>query len=242
MNLLQIITNIGELWSTYWRIFLLEGVKNTLILTTIAVVLGVLLGTLVAMAKMSKSKLVRFLISIYIEIIRGTPILLQLYIFYFVLPELLPVLNLSSFMWVAIALCINSSAYVSEVIRSGIQAVDKGQTEAARSLGLSEKQTMSKIILPQAVRNILPALGNEFIMILKETSLASTFYLGDLMTSYHLVKGATFLGFEALIIVGAIYFSLTYPLSKIVGHFEKKMSTDKSYKKRKRSLMNGGKT
>ena len=223
MNLLQIITNIGELWSTYWRIFLLEGVKNTLILTTIAVVLGVALGTLVAMAKMSRSKLVRFLISIYIEIIRGTPILLQLYIFYFVLPELLPFLDLSSFMWVAIALCINSSAYVSEVIRSGIQAVDKGQMEAARCLGLSERQAMTKIILPQAVRNILPALGNEFIMILKETSLASTFFLGDLMTSYHLVKGATFLGFEALIIVGIIYFVLNFVLSRLVLVMERRL-------------------
>lgn len=234
MDLLQIITNIGELWSTYWRIFLFEGVKNTLILTIIAVVLGVLLGTLVAMAKMSKSRIVRFLISIYIEIIRGTPILLQLYIFYFVLPELMPFLNLSSFMWVAIALCINSSAYVSEVIRSGIQAVDRGQTEAARCLGFSERQTMTRIILPQAVRNILPALGNEFIMILKETSLASTFFLGDLMTSYLKVKGATYLGFETLIIVGIIYFLLTFPLSKLVAHFEKKMSTEQNYKKRTR--------
>lgn len=234
MDLLQVFTNIGELWSTYWRIFLLEGVKNTLILTVIAVVLGVALGTIVAILKMSKSRILRFLISIYIEIIRGTPILLQLYIFYFVLPELMPFLNLSSFMWVAIALCINSSAYVSEVIRSGIQAVDKGQMEAARCLGLSESQAMTKIILPQAVRNILPALGNEFIMILKETSLASTFFLGDLMTSYLKVKGATYLGFEALIIVGIIYFLLTFPLSKLVAYFEKKMSTDKNYKNRKK--------
>ncbi len=234
MNLLQIITNIGELWSTYWRIFLLEGVKNTLILTTIAVVLGVLLGTLVAMAKMSRSKLVRFLISIYIEIIRGTPILLQLYIFYFVLPELLPVLNLSSFMWVAIALCINSSAYVSEVIRSGIQAVDKGQTEAARSLGLSESQTMMKIILPQAIRNILPALGNEFIMMLKETSLASTFFLYDLMTVCNVVKGAEYLTIEPMTIVAIIYLCMTYPLSKVVEHFEKRMKNPNSYKNRKK--------
>ena len=218
----------------------MTGITSALILTLIAVSLGVLLGTVVAMLKMSRSKIVRFLISIYIEIIRGTPILLQLYVFYFVLPELLPFLKLSSFMWVAIALCINSSAYVSEVIRSGIQAVDKGQTEAARSLGLSQHQTMMKIILPQAVRNILPALGNEFIMILKETSLASTFFLGDLMTSYLLVKGATYLGFETLIIVGAIYFLLTFPLSKLVAHFEKKMSTEKVYKKRKRKLMTGG--
>ena len=237
MDLLQIITNVGELWSTYWRIFLFEGVRNTLILTIIAVVLGVALGTLVAMAKMSKSKLVRFLISIYIEIIRGTPILLQLYIFYFVLPELMPFLNLSSFMWVAIALCINSSAYVSEVIRSGIQAVDRGQMEAARCLGLSERQAMTKIILPQAVRNILPALGNEFIMILKETSLASTFFLGDLMTSHKIVSGATYLQLESLIIVGAIYLCITFPLSKLVEWFEKKMSNEKSYKRHKRAKL-----
>ena len=234
MDFLQILTNISELWSQYWQLFLFEGVKNTLILTSIAVVLGVAIGTLVAMAKMSRLWISRFLVSIYIEIIRGTPILLQLYIFYFVLPELLPFLDLSPFMWVAIALCINSSAYVSEVIRSGIQAVDKGQTEAARCLGMSQKQTMTKIILPQAIRNILPALGNEFIMILKETSLASTFFLGDLMTSYLKVKGATYLGFETLIIVGIIYFVLTFPLSKLVAHFEKKMSTEQNYKNRKR--------
>ena len=241
MDLLQILTNVSELWSKYWQLFLFEGVKNTLILTLIAVTLGVLLGTLVAMAKMSRFWPLRFLISIYIEIIRGTPILLQLYIFYFVLPELLPFLNLSGFLWVAIALCINSSAYVSEVIRSGIQAVDKGQTEAARSLGLSKSQTMIKIVLPQAVRNILPALGNEFIMILKETSLASTFFLGDLMTSYSIVKGVTYLTLEPMTIVAIIYLCMTFPLSKIVERFEKKMAKPNSYKKRNKKLMNGGK-
>ena len=236
LNLMQVLRNVCTLWCSYWQVFLFEGVKNTLILTSIAVILGVAIGTLVAMAKMSRFCVLRFLISIYIEIIRGTPILLQLYIFYFVLPELMPLLNLSGFLWVAIALCINSSAYVSEVIRSGIQAVDKGQTEAARCLGLSQKETMLRIILPQAVRNILPALGNEFIMILKETSLASTFFLGDLMTSYLLVKGATHLGFETLIIVGILYFLLTFPLSKLVGAFEKKLSGEKSYKKHKEVL------
>ena len=241
MDFSNIGNNIVKLLSQYWKVFLFDGLSNTLLLTLIAVCFGVALGSLVALCKMSKFWPLRALISVYIEVIRGTPILLQLYIFYFVIPQMLPFLRLSPFMWVAIALCINSSAYVSEVIRSGIQAVDKGQTEAARSLGLSSSQTMWKIIMPQAVRNILPALGNEFIMILKETSLASTFYLGDLMTSYHLVKGATFLGFEALIIVGIIYFCLTYPLSKVVGHFEKKMSSDKSYKKRKRKLNAGGK-
>lgn len=241
MNFEAIGTNIVKLWSKYWQVFLLEGLSTTLKLTTIAVILGVLLGTLVAIAKMSKSRIIRFLITVYIEVIRGTPILLQLYIFVFALPSLIPI-KLSYFTWTAIALCINSSAYVSEVIRSGIQAVDKGQSEAARSLGLNERQTMTKIILPQAIKNILPALGNEFIMILKETSLASTFFVGDLMTSYLTVKGATYLGFECLLIVGMIYLCVTFPLSKLVAWFEKKMSTDKAYKKRTlRSAIFGGK-
>ena len=235
MDFVRTFNNILMLLRDYWQVYLLEGVKTTLIFTCIAVTLGVLLGTVVAMLKMSKSKILQFIISVYIEVIRGTPILLQLYIFYFVLPELLPFLDLSSFMWVAIAMCINSSAYVSEIIRSGIQAVDKGQTEAARSLGMNKTQTMTKIVLPQAIRNILPALGNEFIMILKETSLASTFFLGDLMTSHKTVAGATYLQLESLFIVGTIYLCITFPLSKLVGWFEKRMSTEKSYKKHKRT-------
>ena len=226
--------NICRLMEEYWHVFLIQGVKNTLILTAISVAMGTILGSFVALLKMSRYRIVRFLISVYIEVIRGTPILLQLFLFYFVVPQLLPFLDLSQFMWIAIALCVNSAAYVSEVIRSGIQAVDKGQTEAARSLGLSQSQTMAKIVMPQAIRNILPALGNEFIMMLKETSLASTFFLGDLMTSYLIVKGATYLTLEPLMIVAVIYLCLTFPLSKIVEHFEKKMSSDKVYKKRKK--------
>ena len=244
MNFEQMLSNIIMLLQKYWRVYLIQGVVTTLECTCIAVVLGVILGTVVAMGKMSRFKILRFLVSIYIEVIRGTPILLQLYIFYFVLPELLTFLDLSSFMWVAIAMCVNSGAYVSEVIRSGIQAVDKGQAEAARSLGLSKSQTMMKIVLPQAVRNILPALGNEFIMILKETSLASTFFLGDLMTSHKTVAGATYLQMESLIIVGMIYLCITFPLSKVVGHFEKRMANPnsfRSHKNRQRKIKAGGK-
>ena len=215
--------NIVKLWTNYWHIYLIEGVLNTLKLTCFAVVLGTFLGIFVAMAKMSKSKIVRFLITLYIEIIRGTPLLLQLYIFYFVLPTVLPVFDFSPFTWVAISLCINSSAYVSEIFRSGIQSVDKGQTEAARSLGLTQTQTMTKIVMPQAVKNILPALGNEFIMMIKETSLASTFFIGDLMTAHLKIKGATYLMLESLIITGIIYLCMTYPLSKLVEAFERKM-------------------
>ena len=234
MDFSQMFQNIVMLIKEYWHIYLLEGVSVTLELTVIAVLIGTILGSFVAMLKMSRFKIIRFFASVYIEIIRGTPILLQLYIFYFVLPELLPFLDFSDFTWVAIALSINSAAYVSEVIRSGIQAVDKGQTEASRSLGLSASQTMISIILPQAIRNILPALGNEFIMILKETSLASTFFIGDLMTAHKVVNGANFLPLESLTIVGCIYLCLTFPLSKLVAWFERKMSTDKSYRPNKR--------
>lgn len=246
MDFSLFLPNMAKLWSEYWKLFLFTGLKNTLILTCISVALGTVIGTLVAMLKMSRFKVVRFLISVYIEVIRGTPILLQLFVFYFVLPNILTFLKLSQFMWVSIALCINSSAYVSEVIRSGIQAVDKGQAEAARSLGLSQRQTMRKIILPQAVRNILPALGNEFIMMLKETSLASTFFLGDLMTSCQVVKGATYLTLEPMTITGLIYLCLTFPLSKLVAWFEKRMSGSKSYRNhkhkrnRQRALRAGG--
>ena len=234
MDFSQFIPNIIEILQKYWQLFLFEGLKNTLILTFISVLMGTVLGAIVALLKMSKFKPLQWLMSLYVEIIRGTPILLQLYIFYFVLPNILPFLKLSQFMWVSIALCVNSAAYVSEVIRSGIQAVDKGQSEAARSLGLNEHQTMMKIILPQAVRNILPALGNEFIMMLKETSLASTFFLYDLMTVRQIITGATSLTLEPMTIVAIIYLCMTFPLSKLVGHMEKKMASPNSYRNHKK--------
>lgn len=234
MDFSLFIPNIIKILQEYWKIFLLTGLKNTLILTVISVSLGTIFGAILALLRMPKVPPLRWLTSIYIEVIRGTPILLQLYVFYFVLPNIFTFLKLSQFMWVSIALCFNSSAYVSEVIRSGIQAVDKGQTEAARSLGLSEGQTMLRIVMPQAIRNILPALGNEFIMMLKETSLASTFFLGDLMTSYAIVKGATYLTLEPMTIVAAIYLCITYPLSKAVGALEKKLANPNSYRNHKK--------
>lgn len=207
----------------YWKVFLIEGVSYTLLLSLITVFFGAILGSLLALGKRSRFKPLGWIITAFVEFIRGTPILLQLYFGYFVLPLLFPALGLNEFTSISIALIINSSAYVSEVIRSGIQAVDHGQTEAARSLGLSSRQTMLRIVLPQAVKNILPALGNEFVMMIKETSLASTFFIGDLMTSYLKVKGATYLSFECLLIVGVIYFVITFTLSKVIAVFERRM-------------------
>ena len=223
MTFSTIIQNIIKIMSKYWDVFLIKGVSITLALSAITVAFGAVLGSLLALMKMSRFKTLRGLVTAFVEVIRGTPLLLQLYIGYFIVPLMVPALELGTFASISVALVINSAAYVSEVIRSGIQAVDPGQGEAARSLGLSKGQTMSKVILPQAVKNILPALGNEFVTIIKETSLASTFFVGDLMTAYLTVKGVTYLAFESLIIVGVIYFVLTFSLSKLIGVYERRL-------------------
>ena len=215
--------NIVKLWMKYWDKFLITGLEYTLSLAAITVFFGAILGSLIALLRMSKILPLRWIAATYTEIIRGTPMLLQLYLFYFALPQLIPFLNRKQYACVAIALVCNSAAYVSEIIRSGIQAVDIGQTEASRSLGMSQALTMTEIILPQAVKNILPALGNEFIMITKDTSLASTFFIGDLMTQSLLIKGTTYLTLEPLVIVAGIYFVLTFILSKLVAAFERRL-------------------
>lgn len=226
MDLVDFFEKFIKIVTRYWDVFLIKGLSTTLALSAIAVFFGAIIGTLLAFGKMGKSRILRGIITAYVEIIRGTPSLLQVYVGYFVVPLLLPSLNVSTYASVAIALTINSSAYVSEVIRSGIQAVDKGQTEAARSLGLTQSQAMIKAVLPQAVKNILPALGNEFITIIKETSLASTFFVGDLMTSYLTVNGKEFLPLQCLLIVGIIYFILTFILGRGVSALERRLSHD----------------
>ena len=223
MTYTTVFQNIIKLLAKYWDVFLVKGVSVTLALSAITVVFGAVLGALLALMRRSHLGVIRFLVTAFVEFIRGTPMLLQLYVGYFIVPLLFPALEIGTFASISVALVINSGAYVSEIIRSGIQAVDVGQGEAARSLGLSKGQTMRKVILPQAVKNILPALGNEFVTVIKETSLASTFFVGDLMTSYLVVKGATYLAFESLIIVGVIYFVLTFTLSKLVGVYERRL-------------------
>ena len=216
------LANIQKLLLKYGMNFL-SGLGTTLLLALISVAIGCLIGAVVAIMRLSRSKLLGGVATVYTEIVRDTPLLLQLYFFYFLLPDLLPALRLSKFTCIAVALIFNSGAYMSEVFRSGIQSIDRGQTEAARSLGLSASQTMTRIVLPQAFKNVLPAMCNEFVAITKETSLASTFYVGDLMTQYQTISGKTYLVLEPLIIIGVIYFVVTFTMSKFVALLEKKL-------------------
>ncbi|NLJ63954.1 MAG: amino acid ABC transporter permease [Christensenellaceae bacterium] len=215
-------SNITRALTKYWGLFL-EGIGITLLLSFITVFFGTIIGSILALMRRSRIKAVSVFAVGYVEVIRGTPLLLQLYLFYFMLPDLLPFMNLSKFACVSIALVINSSAYVCEIVRAGIQAVDPGQAEAARTLGLNGRQTMLRIVMPQAIKNILPALGNEFVTVIKETSLASTFFVGDLMTAYATVRGSMYLVIEPLVIVGIIYFVLTFSLSKLISKFERRL-------------------
>lgn len=218
-NLVRILGKYGGLF--------LQGTACTLGLSAITVLCGTVVGALLAMVRMAGGgkggfKILNIIVSAYVEILRGTPLLLQLYFFYFLIPELLP-FEINEFTSITLALCVNSSAYVSEIIRAGIQAVDRGQMEAARSLGLNNKQAMLHVVLPQAVKNILPALGNEFVTMIKETSLAATFFVGDIMTQYKTVSSATYLNLEPLVVSAVIYFVLAYGLSKAVSAFERRL-------------------
>lgn len=212
---------IVKLWIKYDNVFL-SGLVGTLWISAVTVVLGTLLGMLVAFLRMRKSKVVNIIADAYIEVLRGTPILLQLYFFWIGLPKIMP-FELSDTACIVTALVINSSAYISEIIRAGINAVDKGQWEAAKSLGLSSRNMMVKVIMPQAVKNILPALCNEFISTVKGTSLASVFFVGELMTSFKSVQSATFLALQSLTIVGIIYFILNFVLSKLLKLLERRL-------------------
>ena len=218
------LANIQRLLLKYGMNFL-NGLGTTLLLALISVAIGCVIGAFVAIMRLSRSKVLGGFATVYTEVIRDTPLLLQLYFFYFLLPDLLPAMRLSKFTCIAVALVINSGAYMSEVFRSGIQSVDRGQTEAARSLGLSASQTMTRIVLPQAFKNVLPAMCNEFVAVTKETSLASTFYVGDLMTQYQTISGKTYLVIEPLVIIGVIYFVVTFTMSKLIAVLERRLKS-----------------
>ena len=209
----------------------LQGVPVTVGVTLIAMVTGAVLGLVLALMKMSRIKVLTALASLYIEVIRGTPLIVQALIMAYGLPQLMQSIGIN-FRWTyriipAIIVCgLNSAAYVAEVIRSGIQAVDKGQMEAARSIGMTKRQAMQLIVIPQALKIVLPSFGNEFVSLIKETSVLSYVGVVEILRKGALWNAATFNTFEAYIGVALVYMLLTIPSSKLVKRLEKKMSTD----------------
>ena len=203
---------------TDYALQFLQGTGITLALSAVTVIFGTIIAILLQTIRSSRFLLLRSIGNVYVEFVRGIPLLLLLWLLYMLAPGSWP-----TFISVGIALFLNSGAYVAEIIRAGILAVDKGQYEAARTLGLSKFQTAKKIILPQATKKILPALGNEFVALIKETSLASVFFIGDLMTIKNNITSLTYLSIEPFIIVGVIYFVLTFGTTKLIKHFELKM-------------------
>ena len=209
---------IIKVWSKYNMVFL-KGLWGTMWLATITLILGTVLGLIIAFLRMSKFKPLSAVTAVYIQILRGTPILLQLYFFWILLPKVAP-FQMSDLACIVVALIINASAYIAEIVRAGIAAVDPGQWEAGRSIGLTEVHLMQKIIMPQAIKNILPALVSQFIACIKETSLASVFFIRELTTAYKTVQASTFLALQPLIISGIIYLIVTTVLSFAAGRIE----------------------
>ena len=202
---------------------ILNGLLVTLEITFFAVIIGTVLGVIAALMKISSNKLLSGISSVYITVMRGTPLVTQLLIIYFVI---FGSVNIDKTLVAVIAFGLNSGAYVAEIIRAGIQAVDKGQMEAGRSLGLSKNQTMTHIILPQAVKNILPAYVNEFVVLIKETAIVGYIAVEDLTKAGDIIRSRTFDAFVPLITVALIYLVMTMLLTKLFQYVERRMKND----------------
>lgn len=205
-----------------------QGIPTTVWVSLVAIVIGAGFGLLVALASQTQIKVLRGVAKVYVEVVRGTPMLVQALVMAYGVPQLLQTMG-SDFKWAdlvipAIIVCgCNSAAYMSEVIRSGLQAVDKGQMEAARSLGMSKGMAMKLIIIPQAIKIILPAFCNEFVTLIKETSVLGYVGVVEILRHGQLWNASSFETFPAYIGVAIAYMILTIPLSKIFGRVEKKM-------------------
>lgn len=202
--------------------YYLKGAEITIVLAFFAVLFGTMLGLALTLLRRSKFKIISLIATSYVEFVRGTPLLVQIYIIYIGLPKLIGS-DMPDMLIGAIALSLNSAAYVSEIIRAGIDAVDKGQMEASRSLGMNHGLTMIHIIIPQAFKNILPALGNEFIAIIKDSSMVSVIGVAELMYNAGIVRGNTALGLEPIIVAAVIYFILTFTLTRVLGYVERRL-------------------
>lgn len=218
------LANTEEGFLSKYLPYYASGAGYTIFLAFIGVLFGAILGALLALMKLSKTKIFKALATIYIEYVRGTPLLVQIFIVYFGTGVL--GFDMSKLAAGCIALALNSGAYVAEIIRAGINAVNKGQLEAARSLGMNQAQAMRFIIFPQAVKNILPALGNEFVTVIKESSVVSVIGVSELIFQTGVVQGASFKPFIPYVIVSLIYFVLTFTISRLLGVAERRMAND----------------
>lgn len=210
--------------------YILSGLTTTVIIAFFAVIIGIIIGTLVSLIRNNyevnkKGKILNKICEIYVNVIRGTPVILQLMIIYYVIFKSV---NINITLVGIIAFGINTGAYVSEIIRSGINSIDKGQLEAGLSLGLNYHKTMKLIILPQAIKNILPALGNEFITLLKETSVGAYIGILELTKASDIISSRTYDYFFPLIIVAIIYLIMTLGLSKLVNLMERRLNNAKN--------------
>jgi His/Glu/Gln/Arg/opine family amino acid ABC transporter permease subunit len=222
-------------FALYGKGFLIafKGIPITLQVSVVALILGVILGLVLALMRTSKIKILKVISGIYIEIVRGTPMLVQALVAAYGIPALLQDKGID-FKWSqlivpAMLVCgLNSAAYMAEVIRGGIQAVEKGQIEAAASLGMTKKQIYTLIVLPQAIRIVIPSFGNEFVTMIKETSVLSFVGVIEILRRAQLWNAATYDTFPAYIGAALVYLCLTIPLSRIVGRIEVKMSKGKA--------------
>jgi len=229
----SITIDFSRIWE--WMPTFLDGTIVTIVLSLSTVFLGCLIGLVVVLMKQSNVKILRGLAKVYTNVIRGTPMLLQLFIWLYAMP----VIGLSfsgldflggtygsrEFITAVVALGVNSGAYVSEVLRGGLESVATGQIEAGRALGMSKQETLFSVVIPQAIRTVLPGLGNEFVTMIKESSIVSTVGVFDVMYTSNIVQSSTYSIFEPLIVVGVIYFILTYSLTYLMNILEKRLNT-----------------
>ncbi|WP_233487712.1 amino acid ABC transporter permease [Aerococcus sp. 1KP-2016] len=215
-----IAANRQSTWAAYAPYFI-DGVKTTLIISATAIFFGLILGVALALMRLSGIKVIDWLAQAYIEIVRGTPLMVQVLFIYLGFAGIFGWSTMTSGL---VAVSLNSGAYIAEIIRGGINSVDKGQAEAARSLGLGYWVTMRKVIFPQSLRSIWPSLGNEFVSLIKESSIVSTIGVAELTFQTRNVSTITFNGIIPLIISMAIYFILTFTLTKLLNVYERRMN------------------
>ena len=204
---------------------LLEGALVTIKITALSVGFGLLIGLVASIARMSKLWLVKMLASLYVDFIRGTPLLVQIFIIYFALP-MIPGVRVDPLVAAITACSINSGAYVAEIFRAGIESIDKGQMEAGRSLGMTWGQTMYYIIVPQAFKRVIPPLGNEFIAMLKDSSLVSVIGFEELTRRGQLIIARTYGSLEIWLSVAVIYLAMTFVISRFVAYLERRYKID----------------